>query len=172
MDDMPKGVRFRGLDHIGLTVADVDAVVAFYLDAFGGEVLYHMGPLDSRDMPSVGGQDWTGGHIGSPDALVRFVGVRIAETLQLEIYQYERPVGRSEPPRNYDIGGHHFALRVDDLDAAAAYLQAKGCTLMEGPIVPPDGPLLGSRSHYFKDPFGHQFELMEYERMAFMEEPR
>ena len=163
-----QNIGFRGLDHIGLTVADVDAVVAYYIETFGGEVLYEMGPLDSREMPQVNNRDWTAGHIDVPDALVRCVGIRIANTLQLELYQYERPKSNREPARNFEIGGHHFALRVDDLDAATAYLKERGCTFMEGPIDPPDGPLLGSRAHYFKDPFGIQFELMEYDRMAFM----
>lgn len=166
--DASQTVTFRGLDHIGMTVEDVDAVVAFYLDTFGGEILYHMGPLDSREMPQVGGRDWTGGHIDVPDARVRFTGIRIAGTLQLEIYQYERPKGETTPPRNFDIGGHHFALKVDDIDTATEYLRRKGCAIMEGPIVPPDGPLLGSRSQYLRDPFGNYFELMEYDRMAFM----
>jgi catechol 2,3-dioxygenase-like lactoylglutathione lyase family enzyme len=167
------GVKFRGLDHIGLTVADLDAAVQFYTDAFGGEVLYHMGPFDAREMPAMdSGADWTEAHINVKDAALRFVGIRIADTLQLELYEFARPQGAEKPPHSYDVGGHHFALRVDDLDKAGAHLTAKGCRMMEGVIAPPDGPLLGSRSHYFQDPFGHTFELMEYDRMAFMDEAR
>jgi catechol 2,3-dioxygenase-like lactoylglutathione lyase family enzyme len=175
--DMPMAenahnIRFRGLDHIGMTVPDVDAAVAFYIDAFGGQVLYRMGPLDSREMPRSARGDWTSCFIDVPDAKVRFVGVRIAESLVLEIYQYERPAAAmATPPRNSDPGGHHLAIRVNDVDAAARHLESKGCTAMEGPIVVPGGPLLGSRSWYLKDPWGNYFELTEYERMAFMDEP-
>ena len=163
-------VRFRGLDHIGITVPNLDKAIAFYLDAFGGRVLYRMGPLDSRDMPQDDGGDWTAQFIDVPDARVTFAGVRLAGTLLLEIYQYDRPSVASQPPRNCDLGGHHIALRVDDVVAAAEYLRAKGCRLMRGPIVVPGGPLLGSRSWYFADPWDNYFELMEYERMAFMSE--
>ena len=172
MDHGQSKIRFRGLDHIGMTVPDLDAAVKFYLDAFGGTVLYRMGPLDSRDMPAAAKGDWTASFIDVPDARVTFVGIRIAEALQLEIYEYERPVtARKQPPRNSDVGGHHLALRVDDVDAAARHLESKGCKLMEGPIVVPGGPLYGSRSWYLTDPWGNYFELTEYERMSFMQAP-
>lgn len=163
-------IRFRGLDHIGITVPNLEKAIAFYLDAFGGRVLYRMGPLDSRDMPQADGRDWTADFIDVPDARVSFAGVRLAGTLLVEIYEYERPSSASRPPRNSDPGGHHIALRVDDVEAAAEYLRSKGCRMMRGPIVVPGGPLLGSRSWYFADPWENYFELMEYEHMAFMSE--
>lgn len=169
MNTPQPAIRFRGLDHIGITVSNVEQAVAFYLDAFGGSVLYRMGPLDARDMPRTGDRDWTAEFIDVPDAKVKFVGVRVAESLVLEIYEYERPASAARhPPRNSDLGGHHLALRVDDVDAAARHLRSKGCRMMQGPIEVPGGPLLGSRSWYFADPWGNYFELMEYERMAFM----
>ena len=168
MDTVRPEIRFRGLDHIGVTVPDLEAAIAFYLDAFGGRVLYRMGPLDSRDMPQSGRRDWTTEFIDVPDARLAFAGVQLAGGLKLEIYQYERPISEVRPPKNSDLGGHHIALRVDDVEAAAEYLRGKGCRLMGGPIVVPGGPLLGSRSWYFCDPWDNYFELMEYEHMAFM----
>ena len=172
--DMPGPiVRFRGLDHVGMTVPNVEEAVKFYTDVFGGRVLYRMGPLDSRDMPPTPAGDWTASFIDVPDAKVKFVGVQVADTLVLEIYEYERPRNAGGPaPRNCDLGGHHLALRVDDVDAAARYLESRGCRMMQGPIVPPGGPLAGSRSWYFADPWGNYFELMEYREMAFMTEQR
>lgn len=149
---------------------NLERAIAFYLDAFGGRVLYRMGPLDSRDMPKENGRDWTADFIDVPDARVTFAGVRLADSLLLEIYQYDRPSGAARPPHNSDLGGHHIALRVDDVEAAAEHLRSKGCRMMRGPIVVPGGPLLGSRSWYFADPWDNYFELMEYEQMAFMSE--
>lgn len=171
METTPSAVRFRGLDHIGVTVPNLEKAIEFYIAAFGGRVLYRMGPLDSRDMPRDGERDWTGGFIDVPDARVKFAGVQLAESLLLEIYEYERPAGATRPPpKNSDPGGHHIALRVDDVGAAADHLRSKGCRMMSGPIVVPGGPLLGSRSWYFADPWGNYFEIMEYDRMAFMSE--
>ncbi|MGH8209271.1 MAG: VOC family protein, partial [Steroidobacteraceae bacterium] len=149
MDTTQPAIRFRGLDHVGMTVPNVDEAVDYYVRVFGGRVLYRMGPLDSRDLPRTPRGDWTAGFIDVPDAKVKFVGVRIAESLVLEIYEYERPGSSAkQPPKNSDLGGHHLALRVDDVEAAARYLESKGCRLMQGPIVVPGGPLLGSRSWY------------------------
>ena len=36
-------------------------------------------------------------------------------------------------PRNSDIGGHHVALYVDDLDAAIEHLRAHGVHGLDGP---------------------------------------
>jgi len=156
------------IDHIGMTVPDLDAAIALYIDAFGGEVLYEMGPFDSREMPPGPKGDWTGDHIDVKDAALRFKGVRIAGGVQLEIYEYARPSGRKDGPANHDIGGHHIALKVTDLAGATERLKSKGFRIMDGLIDPPDGPLLGSKSQYLVDPWGNYFELTQYDRMAFM----
>jgi len=165
-----KASMFHGLDHIGLTVPDVAAAVNFYQDVFGAKVIFHMGPLDSRDMPKTeSGKDWTAAYINVEDANVEFVGIELVPGLVMEIYQYHRPEGGNrKPPKNSDYGGHHIALRVADVVEAAQYMQSKGFTLMDGPIVPPDGPLEGSKAWYLLDPWNNQFELMEYKHMAFM----
>lgn len=171
MNTNPTGVRFRGLDHVGVTVPNLEEAVSFYIGTFGGRVLYRMGPLDSREMPRDGEADWTASYIDVPDARVKFAGVQLAGSLVMEIYEYERPRSvTASAPANSDLGGHHIALRVDDVDAAAEHLRARGCRMMRGPIVVPGGPLFGSRSWYFADPWGNYFEIMEYERMAFMDE--
>jgi len=158
-----------GIDHIGLTVPDLEAAVRFYESVFGAKVLYRMGPLDSREMPPAATGDWTRGHINVADARLSFVGMQLLPGLNVEIYQFERPTpsGRAAP-RNCDLGYHHIALRVKDVAAATGFLRSKGFTIFEGPIDPPDGPLYGSKAQYLADPWGNQFELMEYEQMAFM----
>jgi glyoxylase I family protein len=158
-----------GIDHVGLTVPDLEAAVRFYEDVFNGRVLYRMGPLDSREMPPAATGDWTKGHINVADARLSFVGMQLFPGLNVEIYQFERPAnaGRAAPG-NADLGYHHIALRVGDVAAATAYLRSKGFRIYEGPIDPPDGPLHGSKAQYLADPWGNQFELMEYEAMNFM----
>ena len=168
----PARKLFRGLDHVGLTVPDVEAAVAYYTEVFGARRQYTMGPLDSRDMPPASRGDWTASHINVADARLTFVGMELLPGLNVEIYQFDRADRpRTGAARNCDQGYHHLALRVNDVEAAAAYLLKNGFTACEGPIVPPDGPLLGSRNWYLADPWGNQFELMEYGQMAFMAHP-
>jgi catechol 2,3-dioxygenase-like lactoylglutathione lyase family enzyme len=64
-------------------------------------------------------------------------------------------------PRNSDIGGHHVAFYVDDLDAAIADLLAAGVTVLSGPTKS-RGPAEGNRWIYFLSPWGLQFEFVSY----------
>ena len=77
------------------------------------------------------------------------------------MFEYTAPDQRSEPPRNSDVGGHHVALYVDDLDEAVAYLHAHGVTVLGEPTVS-KGAHEGQRWVYFLAPWGMQFELVSY----------
>jgi dTDP-4-amino-4,6-dideoxygalactose transaminase len=47
-----------------------------------------------------------------------------------EIFQWEPADGQAPQPRNSDIGGHHLAFYVDDLDSAVAHLLEHGVTVL------------------------------------------
>ena len=59
-------------------------------------------------------------HLGvSAEATMRRLHFyRLGGQAIFEVFQYEAPDQRREPPRNSDVGGHHVALYVEDLDAA------------------------------------------------------
>jgi glyoxylase I family protein len=78
-----------------------------------------------------------------------------------EVFQYEAPDQTTEQPRNSDIGGHHVALYVDDLDAAVAFLRDRGVRVLGDPTAS-SGPSEGQRWVYFLSPWGMQFELVSY----------
>jgi catechol 2,3-dioxygenase-like lactoylglutathione lyase family enzyme len=159
-------------DHVALTVPDLEAAVRFYCDIIGGIELYRLGPFDARELPRMpDGRDWTDAHVGVPGARVWIAMLQIAGGLQLELFRYEAPEGaRAEPPRNCDLGGHHLALRVEDLEVAKAYLVEKGLRVMAGPIAIPAGPCAGFKGNYFLDPWGNQLEIVEYGELPFMSE--
>ena len=102
-----------GADHIGLTVPDIDAAVAFYTDAFDARELFRMGPFDAADLPrSTDGRDWTDTHVNVPDARLRFAVLELAPGLRLELFAYERPVdARTEAPRR-PVPARCAALKV------------------------------------------------------------
>ena len=64
-------------------------------------------------------------------------------------------------PRNSDVGGHHVALYVDDLDVAVDHLRAHDVRVFDGPTAS-RGPAAGNRWIYFLSPWGMQFELVSY----------
>lgn len=155
---------FSRVDHVALTVPDLDAAVAFYTDLLGGTELYRLGPFDAAEIPPMpDGRDWTEAHVNVPGARVMIAMLQIGEGLRLELFRYEKPVlARTEPPRNCDLGGHHIAFKVEDIAAATTHLKNKGLRIMAGPIELRDGPAKGLRAQYFLDPWGNQLELVEY----------
>jgi catechol 2,3-dioxygenase-like lactoylglutathione lyase family enzyme len=167
---MKKGLPgLSHVDHVGLTVSNLDAAVRFYCDVMGGYELYRLGPFDAAEMPRMAdGRDWTAAHVNVADARLSIAMIRIGPNLMLELFQYDRPTDRlGQPPRNCDVGGHHIAFKVDNLEVAKAYLADHGCRVMDGPIVLDQGPCATSRVNYVLDPFGNQLELVEYASQAF-----
>ena len=66
-------------DHVSVTVANIDAAIEFYDRALGAEVLYRMGPLDSRDAPRENnGKDWTEAHVNVTDACLELAMLSFA----------------------------------------------------------------------------------------------
>ena len=79
-----------------------------------------------------------------------------------EVFQYDAPDQRSQGPRNSDIGGHHLALYVDDIDAAVRHLRQHGIRVLGEPTVRTEGPSAGQTWVYFLAPWGLQFELVSF----------
>lgn len=158
------------VDHVALTVPELNSAVKFYVDVIGGTELYRIGPFDAAELPRVAdGRDWTEAHINVAGARLTIAMLQLGPNIMLELFQYDRPTERSKtPPRNCDYGGHHIALKVADLTAAKDYLVKKGCRVMAGPIELNEGPCAGLRVNYFLDPWGNQLELVQYEMQAFM----
>lgn len=154
-------------DHLGVTVPDLEEAVRFYTETIGGVELYRMGPFDAAEIPrGPDGRDWTEAHVNVPGARLRFAVVQLGEGFALELFEYEKPEDAAqEAPRNCDVGGHHLALKVSDLDAAAAFLRERGVRVLET-IEVDEGPAAGLRANYFLDPFGNHLELVEYEQLG------
>lgn len=147
----------HGSDHIGFTVPDLDEAEAFLVGILGATPIYTLGA--KRDDEG----DWMTRQIGvSPRSVIEEIRFyRLGNGSNLEVFQYSSPEGQAPQPKNSDIGGHHLALYVDDMDAAVAYLKASGVEVMGEPI-PSAGPALGQRWIYFRAPWGMQFELVSY----------
>jgi glyoxylase I family protein len=158
MDERHGGLPgLTGLDHVGITVPDLEEATWFLVDVLGCEYLYSLGPLRDDD------GEWMTEHLNlDPRAAcqeLRFF--RCAGSPVFEVFEYTAPDHRTEPPRNSDVGGHHIALYVEDLDAAVAYLRSCGVRVLGEPTTS-KGPHLGQRWVYFLAPWGLQFELVSY----------
>ena len=94
---------------------------------------------------------------------------RCANGPNFEIFEYQTPNQQPVPPRNSDVGGHHLALYVEDLDLAVAHLRSHGVRILGEPTVS-SGPSRGQRWVYFLTPWGMQFELVSFPRGKAYEE--
>jgi catechol 2,3-dioxygenase-like lactoylglutathione lyase family enzyme len=147
----------RRLDHIGLTVPNLDEAHAFFVDVIGCEYMYNLGPYVHDD------SDWMLEHLNvHPRTLMRELHFfRLGGQAVFEVFEYQAPDQRTEVPKNSDIGGHHVAIYVDDLDEAVEYLKSKGVRVLGDPTVSKNASE-GQRWVYFLAPWGLQFELVSY----------
>ncbi len=146
----------RGIEHVGLTVPDLDEAVRFFVEVMGCTFVFDGGrygddPAFFRDRLGV-----------SPEASLRYCFLRCGHGPNLEIFEYSAPGQRTVPPGNADVGGHHLAFYVDDFNAALAFLDGKGVEVMRPASLIDGGPAKGSRWVYVRAPWGLQLEIVSW----------
>jgi catechol 2,3-dioxygenase-like lactoylglutathione lyase family enzyme len=154
----PSGLPgLRGTDHIGFTVPNLDEAVRFFVDVIGCEPFYELGPFHADD-------DWMATHLNvDPRAVMkRLRFLRCRNGSNFELFEYEAPDQSRRQPRNSDVGGHHLAFYVDDIDQAVAHLKSRGVKVLGQPTVRTSGPSAGQTWVYFLSPWGMQLELVSY----------
>jgi len=147
----------RGTEHIGFTVPDLEQAVRFFVDVIGCEAVYDMGPFNLED-------SWMQANLALPPKTVlrKLQLLRCGFGSNFEIFEYETPDQVRQPPRNCDVGGHHLAFYVDDIEKAVAYLRSKGVEVLGVPKMSPSGPSAGQSWVYFLAPWGMQLELVSF----------
>lgn len=147
----------RGTDHIGFTVPNLDEAVDFFVNVVGCEAFYDLGPFQADD-------DWMQRQLNVHPRTVmrRLKFLRCRHGSNFEIFEYEAPDQNTAQPKNSDVGGHHLAFYVDDMDAAVAYLRDKGVRILGEPVVRTEGPSAGQTWVYFLAPWGMQLELVSF----------
>jgi catechol 2,3-dioxygenase-like lactoylglutathione lyase family enzyme len=146
----------RGTEHIGFTVPDLDAADDFLVNVIGCERVYSLGPFVHDD-------DWMRHQLNvHPRSVMRRLHFyRCAFGPNFEVFQWEAADGQRPQPANSDIGGHHLAFYVDDLDAAVAYLKRHDVVVLGEPIASANASE-GQRWVYFLTPWGMQMELVSF----------
>ncbi len=129
------------LDHVGLSVADVDAQARWYADALGLTITGRF------ELPAIG---LAGAFVRHPDGWA-------IELLHREGFSPREPF--SHPNTALLTSGYgHVCLRVDDLDATHARLLAAGALER---MTPRDSPEPGVRMSFVADPEGNLIELLD-----------
>ena len=149
----------RAIDHINIVVADLARSVRFYTEVLGF--------VKTKEAYLEGG--WIERIVGlrGVRGLVAYVVAPAGEP-RLEVLCYEAPRGAvvAENSRANTVGLRHIALRVDDMAATVARLQAAGATIFSEPVRVPAGVVQHDAGEktlvYFLDPDGVILELAEY----------
>jgi catechol 2,3-dioxygenase-like lactoylglutathione lyase family enzyme len=128
-------------DHVGLSVADLDAQRRFYADALGLTQVE-----EQFEMPA---------------AHVRSAILRAGNGLKIELIE-RGSSARQEFTDPYDGAGtqgyFHWAVYVDDLDTAYKNVLSAGAREVSAPA---DAVRPGIRFAYVKDPEGNLLELIQ-----------
>ncbi|GAA3438532.1 VOC family protein [Kutzneria kofuensis] len=128
-------------DHVGLSVADLDAQRRFYREALA------MTEVEEE--------------FALPEAHVRSAILRSADGLKIELIERggSAPQEFADPFDGAGTQGYfHWALHVADLDQTFAHLIEAGATEVSAP-APAVRP--GARFAYVKDPEGNLLELVQ-----------
>ena len=143
---------FEAVHHVGVTVADIDASVAFW------QRLLDAQPRNRRvlDGPQVGTM------VGYPGIRIDSCWLDLPGGVALELLQYLDRDERPYDPGTAHPGNVHLCLRVDDMDTAHDHALACGARAVTGtPIEVGAGPRAGTRLAYLRDPDGVTIELVQ-----------
>ena len=140
------------LDHVSVTVSDMERSLAFYCDLLGlKEVERHR--LEGETIAKMAGK---------PDVIMEVVRLEAPETpgVMLDLQQYVVPEGKVSDAQLGDVAHSHFCFGVPDVWAAYKDLTAKGVEFVSEPV---SFDLEWGIVYvvFFKDPDGFILELMQ-----------
>jgi len=140
------------LDHVSLTVSDIDRSLAFYHGLLKIPVLGR------------GEEGGAAAILGLKSVHFQYADLDLGSGQILELLRFVRP---KKPARPHTRGAKngHFGLRVDDLELTLSRLRRSGFSPRTDPVVL-DQPRWwrGATSVYVTDPDGATVELVERHR--------
>lgn len=151
------GTLPRGINHIGLTVPDLDSATEFLRNAFDAKIAYD--GLTTNDAPR-GGSD-TEQQLGLPAGtkIRRQRMIQIGIGPGIEMFEVDTKLQQS-PAKLSDFGVNHVSVYVDDIDSSLQRAVAAGARALSEPhenSAHEDTP--GNASVYVQAPWGSLFEL-------------
>ena len=126
-----------GIDHVAITVDDLEATFGFYDRLFGATIINEYSPD------------------GQPAVRV----VMLGGFARISIHQRSNEV--ELVARNPTVGSADICFRwAGRIDVAQAHLAAHGIAIIDGPSPRRTADGLAAHSIYFRDPDGNLIELM------------
>jgi len=145
-----------GVHHVGVIVSDLEKALEFYTDVLGGKLLF-------RDEA---GPEYLEKGVGIKNASAKMAVLKVGPAT-LELIEYLNPRTKAEGLRPCDVGTFHLAFEVDDIDKTMEELKKRGIKFTSAPNVVEGGEFKGWVWAYFKDPDGHQLEVVENRELKY-----
>lgn len=142
--------QFGDMHHVGITVRDLDASLAWYQHVFGV----------TPEWVAEGSGPELSVAVGVPDASLRFAFLRFGSCV-VELLCYDNEREEEYNRSNADVGSAHVCIHVADLQATYEDLRGKGVEFLAPPLLIEEGPLEGCSFVYFQDPNGVTLELFQ-----------
>lgn len=151
----------QGMDHVGITVPDIEAATRFFEAAMDAELIYESKPLSSEPTGGEEVENMLNLHEGTAIEATRMLRLRYGPGL--ELFEMKGPEHR-EPARPSDYGLQHFAIYVDDIHEAVKKFEAAGGKMFSEPkeilFEPESGE--GNLFCYGAAPWGTVIEMITY----------
>lgn len=157
MGGEPRGIpTARSVEHVAFTVPDLAEAINFFVEVLGAKELYRVGPFSDDE------GDWMETQLCvHPRASCEVAHLRLGPNMNLELFAWRSPDQATEPPKPSDVGAGHIAFFVDDMQAAAEYLQRQPGVRIQGEVQTiEDGPSAGYQWLAFQSPWGLSLEIM------------
>lgn len=108
-------MSIRGIDHIGITVPDIEEATRFLIEALGAELIYQSVSPEDEDLDNEAQQKTLRLVPGTTITSIRML--KLQHGPGIELFEMHGPEQR-EPLRASDFGLQHFAVYTADIDAA------------------------------------------------------
>lgn len=151
----------RGIDHIGITVPNIEEAAKFLEAAFGATAIYETITPSDTPMQGEDADEILGFVKGS--AIVHMRLMRLGNGPSIELFEMKVPGERKKNIVPSDIGLQHFAVYTDDIETTKEKVEKAGGLLLKGPIkmLRKEGGE-GNQFMYTKTPWGSIVELITY----------
>jgi catechol 2,3-dioxygenase-like lactoylglutathione lyase family enzyme len=154
-----------GIDHIGLTVPDINQAIEWYEDILGAVAPLTFGPFEGAFLEGAL-------NVVPGTGINQITTLRIGQSAGIELFTYHSPGQRTDVPLNSDWSGHHIAFYVTDIEAAVEYMDSRDVDRLFGPFTLTSGDAAGQSINYFRTPWGSFIEFISYpDGMAYQQVP-
>jgi len=149
--------HIKGINHIGLTVLDIEEATTFLKEAFDAKIAYDA--LTYNDQPREGEEVERMLGLSKGAKIVRQRMIVIGEGANIEMFEIESS-NQKEPLKLEDLGFNHISLMVDHIEDVLENVKRAGAEPLSethGNSTYEDSE--GSKSVYVKAPFNALIEL-------------